>query len=449
MIERRAWSIRLRMTLLTTIITALVSGVVAILVMVATHGRADDYRREKTISAALRLVHDVKRGTLPAVLPHEREAPVLQVLDSRGRIVAASRQVRGGPRVASFVPPEASVYSSTRLCPPRGLQRCMNVVAFRVYQPDGDWIVYAASNTVPWYVSVELVLFVVGLALLLIGLTALSTWRTVNRTLAPVGAIRAELAEITATSSGRRVPVPATRDEIRMLAETVNATLDRLDVALEKQRRFTSDASHDLRSPIAAARAQVEEALIAPEEADWENVGHAVLNSLERLQAIVTDLLELARLDAGTRSHDEVVDLAALVSIELGRVERSKEVVPDLQVETTVRGERLRLTRLLTNLLDNAERHAESRIEVRVRTEGDTAVLEVVDDGAGIAPEDREVVFQRFARLKDSRERDAGGTGLGLPIALQVARAHGGTLSIEDSEKGARFVLRLPRAARA
>ncbi|MCW2940650.1 MAG: Signal transduction histidine kinaselike protein, partial [Actinomycetia bacterium] len=106
--------------------------------------------------------------------------------------------------------------------------------------------------------------------------------------------------------------------------------------------------------------------------------------------------------------------------------------------------DRMRITRLLVNLLDNAERHATSQITVTVRADGPTAILEVIDDGAGIAVEQREVVFDRFTRLDASRNRDAGGTGLGLAIAREIAEAHQGTLTIQDSERGARFVLRLP-----
>jgi signal transduction histidine kinase len=109
-------------------------------------------------------------------------------------------------------------------------------------------------------------------------------------------------------------------------------------------------------------------------------------------------------------------------------------------------GDALRLGRLLTNLVDNAERHAVAQITVTVRTdeEGD-AVLEVLDDGAGIDPEQWEVVFRRFTRLDAARSRDSGGTGLGLSIARHIAEAHGGSLRIEPSDRGARFVLRLPR----
>ena len=112
-----------------------------------------------------------------------------------------------------------------------------------------------------------------------------------------------------------------------------------------------------------------------------------------------------------------------------------------------VDGERIGLSRLLNNLLDNAERHAESTITVTLTLDSGTAVLEVQDDGEGISPDQRDIVFQRFTRLEASRRKDAGGTGLGLPIARQIAESHGGTLTIEDSARGARFVLRIPGSA--
>jgi signal transduction histidine kinase len=120
------------------------------------------------------------------------------------------------------------------------------------------------------------------------------------------------------------------------------------------------------------------------------------------------------------------------------------EIVKDLQQDVIIDGDVLPLTRLLVNLLDNAERHATSQITVSVRSDGRTATLEVLDDGAGIAPEHREMVFNRFTRLDTSRDRDAGGTGLGLAIAREIAQAHQGTLTIDNSERGARFLLRLP-----
>ncbi|RSN46963.1 sensor histidine kinase [Actinomadura sp. WAC 06369] len=435
------------MTVIAGTVTVLICAILTTLILIGVRDRAADYRRQQAGAAALQMVFFVKQGEVPPRLRSPRDVAI-QVLDARGRIVAATPDLEGEGRMARFVPGRSSVYAVRELCPPAGFASCMDVLAFRVFDPRGDWIVYAAAPATPWYVNSSLVTVLLSMSVLVTLLACLRTWGTVDRTLVPVDAIRAELTEITAKKSGRRVTVPENRDEVRRLAEAVNATLDRLDAALERQRSFTSDASHDLRSPIAAARAQMEEALMYPDEVDWPQAGRTVLQNLDRLQAIVTDLLELARLDATAWRGDEIVDLGAMVTIELARSERSKQVVPHILDDVTVRGDRLRLVRLFTNLLDNAERHAESRIDVSVWHADGEACLEVLDDGAGITVQDREKVFERFARLQAGRQRDAGGTGLGLPIAREIARAHGGDLTIEDSARGARFVLRVPHEKR-
>lgn len=444
MYGRRTWSIRVRMTVMAGTVAAVICVTLSTLVIVGLHGRAGDYKRNQASSAALRVAYEVRRRPVRGDLKAPRDV-VLQLVDEKRAVVAGTEEVLHRPPIVRFDPRAQDFYTTKVVCSPRGLHGCMWVLAFRVYHPGGDWVVYAAVPSVPWYVSPGLLMFLTSLSALVVLLVCLRAWGTVEHTLAPVDAIRAELAEITASESGRRVTVPENRDELRRLAEAANATLDRLDSALERQRSFTSDASHDLRSPIAAARAQIEEALLYPDEVDWPNVARAVLQSLDRLQAIVTDLLQLARLDAGKWQETETIDLAALVTIEVARSNRTKRIATHLQDGATVRGDRLRLVRLLTNLLDNAERHAESSVDVTVRPEDGTVVLEVRDDGAGIAPEDRDVVFQRFARLADSKARDPAGTGLGLPIAREIAKLHGGTLTIEDSDKGARFVLRIPK----
>ncbi|MGW2312584.1 sensor histidine kinase [Actinomadura luteofluorescens] len=433
------------MTVIAGTVTAVICVIVTTLVLVEARGSETDSSRGEATAAALRLSYTLRRGSVPGRIDGI-PGVMLQVMDERRRVIAGTPgRVPARRPLAGFVPSETRVYSTRKVCSPVRRHRCLWVIGFRVFKPGGDWLIYAAVPIVPWYVSPGLLMFLASVSLLVILLGCLRAWATVDQTLAPVDAIRAELAEITAHRSGRRVTVPESRDEIRRLAEAANATLDRLDGALERQRSFTSDASHDLRSPIAAARAQIEEALLFPDDVDWPRTARSVLQSLERLQAIVTDLLQLARLDAAAWQEVETIDLAALVTIEVARSDRTKRIVPHLQEGVTVRGDRLRLVRLLTNLLDNAERHAESRVDITVSREGDTAVLEVVDDGAGVPERDRDLVFQRFARLEDSKARDPGGTGLGLPIAREIAELHGGRLTIEDSERGARFVLRIPR----
>ncbi|MFB4308335.1 sensor histidine kinase [Actinomadura sp. GTD37] len=433
------------MTVIAGMVTAMICVIVTTLILAEVRGSETESKHSQATAAALRVSYEMRRGEVRGHLDAPGDV-VLQVMDARRAVIAGTPGPSlDGPPIARFLPSRAEVYSARDVCSSANLRGCAWVVAFRIYQPGGDWLVYAAAPSVPWYVNPGLMMLLVSVSLLMILLACLRAWGTVDQTLAPVDAIRAELAEITAQQSGRRVTVPENRDEIRRLAEAANATLDRLDSALERQRSFTSDASHDLRSPIAAARTQIEEALLFPDEVDWPQTGRAVLQSLERLQAIVTDLLQLARLDAAAWKEVETIDLAAMVTIEMARSDRTKRVVPHLQEGVTVRGDRLRLVRLFTNLLDNAERHAVSRIDITVARVDGHAVLEVLDDGAGVAEEHRDLVFQRFARLDASKARDPGGTGLGLPIAREIARLHGGTLTIEDSERGARFVLRIPR----
>ncbi|MFI6482092.1 sensor histidine kinase [Nonomuraea sp. NPDC050663] len=443
MITRFAGSVRARLTLIASVVMALICLVLNILVLYGVHTAADDYRTNQVISAALRIVHQIKRGTLPAELNTDVDGA--QVLNATGQIVSASASLVGKPPITDVVPDADNASRTEIICGVTVFDRdCMVIASFRVYEDDGDWIVYTASGAIPWYVHGWVIAGLTALSLGMVALTAYGTSRTVAKTLAPVDAIRSKLADITATDLGQRVPVPAADDEIHALAQTANSTLDRLEAAVEQQRRFASDASHDLRSPITAMRTQVEEAMLHPDDTDWEETGHALMSSIDRLQAIVTDLLTLAKLDAGAPSQVESIDLASLAAEEMSRRPHGKEVKLDLMPEVVVDGDRLRLIRLLTNLVDNAQRHAASLIEISVRAEGRQAVVEVVDDGAGIDPGQREIVFRRFARLDASRNVDAGGTGLGLPIAREIAKAHGGSLRIEDSARGARFVLRLP-----
>ncbi|GLW98979.1 hypothetical protein Misp02_30660 [Microtetraspora sp. NBRC 16547] len=307
-----------------------------------------------------------------------------------------------------------------------------------------------AAPQPPLYASAAVLAGLIGGSLLLITATALGTYWMMGKTLQPVRAISGKLATIRPSNLSERVPLPRHDDEFKELAQTTNQTLERAQTAIQEQLRFASDASHDLRNPLAAIHAEIEDALMQPEETDWVGTGDRLLESVERLQDLVTNLLEISRLDAGIIGQHDLLNLAVLVDGELDHRQRDHRqskirVVRRFSSGVMVNGERIGLERLLQNLMDNAERHARSTVTVTVEHRGDAAVLEVHDDGCGVPPEQREVVFQRFVRLQDARAKDAGGSGLGLPIARQIAEAHGGTLAIEDSPSGARFVARFPR----
>jgi signal transduction histidine kinase len=289
-------------------------------------------------------------------------------------------------------------------------------------------------------VNTALTVMLIGFPLLL-AVVAWVTWLVTRRALRPVEGIRREMAAITASEDlARRVPVPDTHDEVARLASTTNETLAALESSVERQRGFVADASHELRSPIASLRTQLEVAAAHPELLDLDG---AVADTV-RLQRLAADLLLLARLDAGERPADARVDLAALA-----REAAEGRAGVSVRGEGAVRvaGSRGQLGRVLANLLDNAQRHARSAVEVSVRRDGDAVVVAVADDGEGVPAADRERIFERFVRLDSARSRDDGGAGLGLAIARDVAVRHGGTLTVHDAPAGgALFELRLPGA---
>ncbi|MFI7349810.1 sensor histidine kinase [Streptomyces sp. NPDC049936] len=293
-------------------------------------------------------------------------------------------------------------------------------------------------------VNTALTVMLIGFPVLL-AVVGWVTWLVTRRALRPVEGIRREMAAITASEDlARRVPVPGTHDEVARLASTTNETLAALETSVERQRRFVADASHELRSPIASLRTQLEVAAAHPELLDLDGA----VEDTVRLQHLAADLLLLARLDAGERPADARVDLAALAREEAGgRPGVSVREDAGAAGGVTVAGSRGQLGRVLANLLDNAQRHARSVVEVSVRRDGDLAVVGVADDGEGVPAADRERIFERFVRLDAARSRDDGGAGLGLAIARDVAVRHGGTLTVHDAPAGgALFELRLPAA---
>ncbi|MEW5630103.1 HAMP domain-containing sensor histidine kinase [Streptomyces hydrogenans] len=284
-------------------------------------------------------------------------------------------------------------------------------------------------------------------------LTGSLVYATVARALRPVEAIRRELADITGQSLDRRVPVPPGSDAIAELARTTNATLDRVEAAATRQREFTADAAHELRSPLAALRAQLESALRHPDSVtDWREVVAEATSDVIRLQHLADDLLLLASHGSVTPVR-EPVDLAALAQDLVREHQHLSEAtalrlrceVPD---QAILPGNPLHLDRLLRNLLANACRYARTEVTVTVGRAGPDLLLTVRDDGPGIPSADRARVFDRFTRLDKARARNTGGAGLGLPIARDLAASHGGTLTAEEpSGSGALLMARFPSRA--
>jgi signal transduction histidine kinase len=309
--------------------------------------------------------------------------------------------------------------------------------------------VYAATNLSPLNRSLRnvgnLLRYVVPALIWIVGLT---TWWIVGRSLGRVEAMRAEVADITASSLERRVPRPAADDELGRLAGTMNAMLERIESAAARQRQFIGDASHELQSPLAASRTQLEVALTYPERAEWAQVAADVLREHDRMEQLVRDLLLLARVDESALVDSRrPVELGELVCGEAARLTNGHGATIDLTgvAPITVTGDPLALARVVSNLLENACRHAASDVWVSVEGDGNDVVLTVEDDGPGVPLVERSRIFERFARVEHARARDAGGTGLGLAIVKDVVEAHGGSVAVADGARGARFTVTLPR----
>ena len=264
-------------------------------------------------------------------------------------------------------------------------------------------------------------------------------WWFVGRTLRPVEAMRSEVATIGGRDLHRRLPAPATDDEVGRLGRTLNDMLDRLEAAAEQQRRFVADASHELRTPLTRMRSELEVDLAHPAGADLLATHRSALEEVDGLQRLVDDLLHLARQDAepGGAGSDEIgLD-------DLVRAVAAATPVPDGTVIDTsevrsaqVRGHAGSLSRAVANLLDNAVRHAQGRVWIGVADADGRARLIVDDDGPGIPVADRQRVFERFTRLDDARTADAGGAGLGLAIVHAVVSSHGGSVAIDARPGG-------------
>jgi signal transduction histidine kinase len=297
--------------------------------------------------------------------------------------------------------------------------------------PDGD--VESSVRTVR---SVLLIAYPV-----IVGSLAYLAWHVVGWALAPVEALRRGAEEISA-APGARLPVPEGDDEVHRLGVTLNRMLGRLDAARQRQRSFVADAAHELRSPIASLRTQLEVAAHLGEPAPIPDLAVEV----DRLGRLVDDLLLLARADEGDPGlrRREPVELTGLLheAVPAGtRVPVS--VAPSGPLWTA--GDPTALRRVLDNLVANAVRHATSTVDLAVaRAAPDRLVVTVTDDGPGIPAADRDRVFDRFTRLDDARTRDAGGTGLGLAIVRELVRMHSGTVTLGDARPGLRVAISLP-----
>ena len=305
-------------------------------------------------------------------------------------------------------------------------------------------------------------LFIVAIPLLLL-IAALGAYLLAQRSLAPVAAMATRAEEITAQNLDQRLPVGGGA-ELMGLARVFNELLDRVEGALEQQRRFMADASHEMRTPTATLRAEAEVTLAREHrtEAEYRESVHVMLQSGQRLARLVDDLFLLARADAGhlaLRAEpvylEELVHDAVRAVVQVGE-RRGVSVELRHMTQAPFHGDRALLDRLLLNLLDNAIKYspAGSTVEVVMGEVPGAHIVAVIDHGSGISPNAQARIFDRFYRSDAARVRTAGsmtdGAGLGLAIARRIAVAHGGTLELAVSRPGlTEFRLTLPSAAAA
>lgn len=440
----RMATVRARTTLLATLVVgaALVVGSV-VLVLLLRRSLVSNLDQGAVLRAR-DVAAQARQGELDKTLAVARgEQSLVQVVHD-GRVIASSANLRGEPPLAALAPSGRRQAAVTRDPLPAGEGRPFRVVAVGADTAKGRVTVLVA-------VSLEQVedstsnlqdILVAGIPVVVV-LVAATTWLVLGIALRPVEAIRSRVADISDSSLGQRVPAPATDDEIGRLARTMNDMLNRLETSAGRQRRFVGDASHELRSPLATTRAELEVALAHTDATDWPGTAREVLQETERMEELVRNLLFLARSDGtGSAAPARPVDLDDVVLSEVSRVRRSRGVEVDAHAVSaaSVLGRVDDLARAVQNLLDNAVRHASSRVSVSLTTEGHAVALRVQDDGPGIAPEHHERVFERFARLDEARSRRGGGAGLGLAIVREIVHAHQGTVEVVPGDGGCLLV---------
>lgn len=278
-----------------------------------------------------------------------------------------------------------------------------------------------------------------GGAALVAVLAGLATWFGVRSVFRPISRMR---RSVRALPAGQRLPLPGAQDELRALAAEFNGLLERQERTTERLRRFTGDAAHELRSPVASIRVQAEVAAANPDPELTQETLTDVLAETERLSGLLDGLLTLARSDAGEQGPAEPVELTRAAHAALARLAPHP-------LETRVAGgagpawakaTHAEVELVLDNLMRNAARYAHTTVVVSVLSTRSWARVVVDDDGPGVASEDRQRVFDRFYRVGDDRARSSGGAGLGLAMVHETLRRRGGRVVVAESpEGGARF----------
>ena len=317
----------------------------------------------------------------------------------------------------------------------------MRLLATPVEAPGGKEIVVVGATTDAREESFTdlLQLLLIGLPAALI-LASIAGYGVAAAALRPVEAMRARAEEISTAAPDERLPVPATRDEVARLGETLNEMLARLGDALERERTFVADASHELRTPLAILRTELELALA--QDRPPEELRAALASAAEetdRLTQLSEDLLTIAQTERGElplrpeplRLGDTFEAVERRFARRAGEAGRRIEVGEGGELEPVA--DWLRLDQAIGTMVDNALRYGAGTIELSARPAGDTVEIHVTDEGEGFPPAFLDRAFERFSRAPGVRE---GGSGLGLAIVATVAEAHGGSAHAANRPQG-------------
>ncbi|MDQ0679790.1 signal transduction histidine kinase [Arthrobacter pascens] len=449
---RTRWGVRKRATATAVAAVAaalLVGGLILLLLLQsALVASTETLTRQQAEDVIVHIVEQDLDEAGKYVRSAARPGQYIQILDPKGSVYAASVAATAATPITTLRP-EAKQTLSQRVSGLKSLPDDELFVVATGVGEDGKvyTVVVAATVQVQSETVTTVAWFMLGAAPLLVAGVGVGVWILVGRSLRQVERIRGQVAGINARRLDGRVEVPQTSDEIQALALTMNMMLERLQASDLEQRRFVSDASHELRSPLATLSAGVEIAAADSSGATWEEMKEILAGETARMRYLVEDLLTLAKTnDGGLRLDTADVDLDDVLDEEVRRLRStSKHEIEALLEPARVTGDVRRLGQAVRNVLDNAERHAQSRISIEVRNTADGVLLTIDNDGPPVLVAERERIFERFVRLDESRSRESGGSGLGLAIAAAIMSAHSGRiLSMEAPGGGCRFELAFP-----
>ena len=431
-------SIRFRMTAFYALLTSAILAAGAVLLVFSVHSHLIAQVDQNLVTDAHYVQGQLARHRyLPPTGPAGQYG---ELLEANGRLLGSGDTLHGVPLPVTVTPdgpvPRLTTIQTRRFGP-------LRVLEVQLGRGSAPILVEAVQIDQITQATQSLTVGVAIGAPLLALLLSLLVWVITGRALRPVETARAAVASISDSQPASRIPSPRTGDEVERLVGTMNAMLDRQGAAIERELRFIADASHELRSPIAAARAALESEAVGGDASASRDVA---LRALRRLHDLADQLLVLDSAGRGT-SEAIPVDVDDLIFAYAEHL--PPRTTPHINTSAVSGGqvyaEEVDIIRIIENLGSNAVRHARSQVVLALTEVADRVELTVADDGPGVPDDRKSLIFERFYRLESDRSRAFGGAGLGLAIVRELTTKYGGSVRVEDvSPCGARFVVQLP-----